>query len=352
MSEIDTALLRQTVTALFADACPEAAVRAAERGDWPTQLWEVLAASGLTLVGIPESAGGAGGTVHELAVVLRAAGRAAAPVPLAENWLAGWLRAAVGLPIPDGPSTVTWGRGVPADGGIQLIGTADAVPWLLEAEEVVVLATSDSGEHHVVTGTVPDDAVSRSQNLAGEPRDAVDLSAVAVAKAVAAPPAVDLAKLRLLGAFTRAVLTVGALDRALELTLRYSAERSQFGRPLADFQAVGQMIAVLVGEVEAAAAAAAVATDALDTLADVNGAAGEVAVAKIRTARAARTATEIAHQVHGAIGWTEEYPLQLATRRALAWRDELGSDREWAVSLGAWVASPPEGSLWERVVPT
>jgi acyl-CoA dehydrogenase len=352
MSESDRALLEQTVTAVLADACPEAVVRAAERGDWPARAWELLATSGLTLVGIPEAAGGSGGSVHDLGVVLRAVGRAAAPVPVAENWLACWLRAAVALPSPEGPSTIGWGHGVPANGGIHLVGMARAVPWLLEAEEVVVLAASEAGTHHVVTGTVADDAVTRTLNLAGEPRDSLDLSAVAAARVVAAPPAVDLAGLRLLGAFTRAVLTVGALDRALELTLRYSAERSQFGRPLARFQAVAQMTAVLVCEVEAAAAAVAVATDALDPLADVHAAAAEIGVAKVRTARAARAATAIAHQVHGAIGWTEEYPLQLVTRRALAWRDEFGSERDWALALGAQFATIPEGSLWDGVVPT
>lgn len=346
MSSTDTALLRQTVTEVLADACTDEVVRAAERGQWPARLWDTFAEVGLTLVGISEDAGGSGGSLADLAVVLRAAGKAAAPLPLAETWLAAWLRAAVSLSPPAGPATATWGTAV---GRSRLDGTR-VVPWLPATGELTVLAVAEGSEAYVAGGSVTAEAVSRSRNLAGEPRDTVDLSAVAVAERRPAPPGLDVMTLRLLGAYIRAALIAGALDRALELTLRYAQERTQFGRPIGRFQAIAQQIAVLTGEVEAAGGAVALATDALALAPDIRTAGVAIAVAKARVSRAVGTTTAIAHQVHGAIGWTEEHPLQLVTRRALAWRDEWGTDREWATFVGE--ATAPAGpSLWEWLVP-
>lgn len=347
MNRADTALLRETVTAVLADGCTGEVVRAAERGQWPTRLWNTFAETGLTLAGIPEAAGGSGGSVADLAVVLRAAGKAAAPLPLAETWLAAWLRAAVSLPLPEGPATATWGKAV---GRSRLDGTR-MVSWLPATGELTVLAVRGGGETCVASGSVTAGAVSRSRNLAGEPRDTVDLAAVAVAEGVQAPAGLDVMTLRLLGAYTRAALIVGALDRALELTLRYAEERVQFGRPIGRFQAVAQQTAVLTAEVEAAGGALALATDALASAPDVHAAGIAVAVAKTRVSRAVRTAAAIAHQVHGAIGWTQEHPLQLVTRRALAWRDEWGTERDWATFVGEAAATSAAPSLWEWLVP-
>lgn len=347
MSGTDTALLRETVTAVLADVSSDEVVRAAERGQWPARLWNTFAEVGLTLVGIPEAAGGSGGSVADLAVVLRAAGKAAAPLPLAETWLAAWLRAAVSLPLPEGPATVTWGTAV---GRSRLDGTR-VVSWLPATGELTVLAVSDGSGTCVASGSVAEEAVSRSRNLASEPRATVDLAAVAVAECVPAPAGLDVMTLRLLGAYTRAALIVGTLDHALELTLRYAQERTQFGQPIGRFQAVAQQIAVLTGEVEAAGGAVALATDALGSAPDIRAAGVAIAVAKARVSRAVRTTAAIAHQVHGAIGWTQEHPLQLVTRRALAWRDEWGTDREWATFVGEAAATSAAPSLWEWLVP-
>ena len=346
MNSTDTALLRETVTAVLTDACTGEVVRAAERGQWPARLWNTFAETGLTLVGISEAAGGSGGSIADLAVVLGAAGKAAAPLPLAETWLAAWLRAAVSLPLPEGPATATWGTAV---GRSRLDGTR-MVSWLPATGELTVLAVR-GGETCVASGSVTAEAVSRSRNLAGEPRDTVDLAAVAVAECVPAPAGLDVTTLRLLGAYTRAVLIVGALDRALELTLRYAEERVQFGRPIGRFQAVAQQTAVLTAEVEAAGGAVALATDALAPAPNIQAAGVAIAVAKARVSRAVGTAASIAHQVHGAIGWTQEHPLQLVTRRALAWRDEWGTERDWATFVGEAAATSAAPSLWEWLVP-
>ncbi len=70
------------------------------------------------------------------------------------------------------------------------------------------------------------------------------------------------------------------------------------------------------------------------------------AVAKIRAGEAAGKVSEIAHQVHGAIGFTHEHSLHHLTRRLWSWRDEFGIESDWSVELGRAVAARGPAALW------
>lgn len=147
----------------------------------------------------------------------------------------------------------------------------------------------------------------------------------------------------LAGALLRAVQIAGALQGALDLSVRYAQERSQFGRTLSKFQAVQHMLAQLAGEAVATAAAARIACAKMD--------AGEgalsVAVAKLRAGSAVVRGAMLAHQIHGAIGVTLEYPLAGLSRNMWRWSDEFGSQRHWAVVVGR--AGLSQGA-WEAVI--
>jgi acyl-CoA dehydrogenase len=97
--------------------------------------------------------------------------------------------------------------------------------------------------------------------------------------------------------------------------------------------------------VAAAVAAAMSAAGAFDR----GGAFLPVASAKIRTAQAAREVSLIAHQIHGAIGVTQEYPLHHATLRLMAWREEYGHEGEWAIELGRAVNRDGAQAFWPAV---
>src|SRR5262249_32261361 len=104
-------LLLETAERAFADTCTTGAIQAAERDGWAPAVWDAIAGIGRPWIGVPENAGGAGGSIADAVAVLGVAGRYAAPVPLAETGLlAGWLRASAGLPIGTGPATVVPGR--------------------------------------------------------------------------------------------------------------------------------------------------------------------------------------------------------------------------------------------------
>jgi alkylation response protein AidB-like acyl-CoA dehydrogenase len=135
----------------------------------------------------------------------------------------------------------------------------------------------------------------------------------------------------------------GALERALELAVRYATERVQFGRKIGQFQAIQQELARFAGEVAAAVAAALSAAGALERGEDALLA---VASAKIRTAQAAQEGALIAHQVHGAIGVTDEYALHHSTLRLWAWREEFGNEAAWAMELGRTIAMHGADRLW------
>jgi alkylation response protein AidB-like acyl-CoA dehydrogenase len=135
---------------------------------------------------------------------------------------------------------------------------------------------------------------------------------------------------------------VGALEAISQRTIRYASERIQFGRSLNQFQAIQQQLAMMVAEVMAAR----ISMEAAMTEAEGESATAAIAVAKIRVGEAVGQATAIAHQVHGAMGYTYEYPLHFLTKRLWAWRDESGSESEWACWLGQQVATAGADALW------
>ena len=97
------AMLIESATRLFADHVDARLLDAAKRDSWSPELWRIVEAAQLPLVSIAEEAGGAGGSLSVLAAVLLIAGRYAAPIPLAETAIAGWMLASCRLPVESGP---------------------------------------------------------------------------------------------------------------------------------------------------------------------------------------------------------------------------------------------------------
>ncbi len=339
------AMLVESATRLFDDHVTPKMLDAAKQDGWSPELWEVVSQAQLPLISIAEQAGGAGGTLADAAAVLRVAGRYAAPIPLAETGMAAWLLAGCGLPVPSGPLTCASLDADPVAArkdGTQwvLSGTMKRVPWARIAERIVVLASSSEGA--VIASVDPAQCrITAGRNLANEPRDEVVLDNLTVSEAV--PAGRDHAALRLRGALSRSLLMSGALERTLELAVRYATERTQFGRKIGQFQAIQQELARFAGEVAAAVAASLSAAGALER---DEGATLAVASAKIRTAQAAHEGAMIAHQVHGAIGVTDEYALHHSTLRLWSWREEYGNEAAWAIELGQAIAAGGADRLW------
>jgi acyl-CoA dehydrogenase len=344
-------LIEDQANRIFADLCTKDAVDAAERGEWPERLWRTLEENGLTQAAVPEALGGGGGAIGDGFALLRLAGRYAAPVPLAETFLAGVLLAAAGRTVPAGPLTVALPRpGIALDlgkiaSGWALAGTAPRVAWGRQAKCVLVVAESGGRMCGALvkpgTGTI-----TQSTNLAGEPRDDIHFDANPVpADQVFALNGFDRAALYRLGALSRAVMMAGALESILDMAIRYANERKQFGRPIGNFQAIQQSLAVVAGQTAASGSAADAAIRAVER----GGGAVEVAVAKARVGEAAGLAAGIVHQVHAAMGFTHEHPLHQRTRRLWSWRDEYGAEPYWQAELGRRIAKAGADDLWSFV---
>jgi len=311
-------ILIDSAERIFSDHCNKPLLDLAETGEYPAALWQILCENGFADLARADS----GFELGDVFAVLKVAGRHAVPLPLAESLLANrWLGqsdqlASVGI-LSGGTSNgavldVAWGRNAGVVIGIDPAGGSSVV---LQAPQVVAATT----------------------NMAGEPRDQV-----------ASPPSeslqlsIDEPCFELL-ALARAVQMAGCLERILDLALQYANEREQFGRPIARFQAIQHNLAVTAAEVAAAVRSADAAVDAIGN----ERFSVEVAAAKSRVGEAAGVCAEIAHQVHGAMGFTHEHQLHHFTRRAWAWRDEYGNETHWRRHLGEHIAGLGADSVWD-----
>ncbi|TSA15794.1 MAG: acyl-CoA dehydrogenase [Betaproteobacteria bacterium] len=344
MNEMRNDLLH-TVDRIFEEQCERPVREAAEAGDWPAALWQALEAVGLTRATLPEAAGGSGMEFGDAMLALRRSAYHAAPVPLAETMLAGRMLAAAGLAVPSGALSVAPARTgdqlslVQHGSGTSVQGAAQRVPWGNLCAHVVVVGNLD-GRGMVGLVSTSGSVRSVEKNLAGEPRAqlAFDRSPLLACAALENAPA----RLEAEGALYRSVQMAGALERTLELSLQYANERVQFGRPIAKFQAIQHMLAQLAGQVAAAGAAADAAIEASAVAPDEFA----IAVAKSRAGEAAGKGAEIAHQVHGAMGYTREHSLHYLTRRLWSWRDEFGNETYWQSRIGRVVAAQGADALW------
>jgi acyl-CoA dehydrogenase len=304
---------------MFGDTCTYEVVQAAEAEGWSSMVWDAVAGAGFaSLAELP---------LADTLAILTVAGEHAAPVPLAEAALAAWL---VNEPV-SGPVSVASAGDLRLENG-RLSGTAVRVPWGHAVERIVAVVEAQA----VVVPVASAARVERRTNLAGEPRDTLFFEHAEPEDVGRA--ACDLGER---GALTRAALMAGALAAMARLTVAYAGERRQFGRPIAAFQAVQQHLVGIAQEASLVGAAAEGAARIPGSF--------EIAAAKAVASRAALTATRAAHQVHGAIGMTQEYRLHHFSRRLWAWRGEYGDDQHWGARLGSTVADAGAENLYRAI---
>ncbi len=343
----------ETAEKIFADLADPQTINSDKAGAWKAPLWQALAEAGLPLSWVDEDRGGSGASLADGFGVLGAAGRFAIAVPLAETMLAGWLLAQARIASPDGEMTVAPASPkdritLNADG--TLSGRARSVPFAKTARHIAVLAAGAGG----CSVALVDAAKLRIEpglNLANDSSDVVVFDKVRPITARPAPKGFDQSALMLMGSVVRSLQIAGSLEAMLDVSVRYSNERVAFEKKISKFQAVQHNLARLAGE---SAAALAAATSAADTLTNNSSFADdavflEAVAAKIRCAEAAEKGGAIAHQVHGAIGFTIEHILHRYSLRALSWRDDFGSESYWAVELGKRIAARGADELWPLV---
>ena len=316
------AMLVETADRLFGDLSVEQ--------DFAT-LWHQIEETGFPSLLVAEDQGGFDGDWLDAVSVLRLVGFHALAAPVAESIIATWLAAKSGLPPVDGLSTIAVRHEGRLEAG-RFTGQLKSVPWGRDCDHVSVF----HDDRLIRLRRAEAVSILPSHSPAGESRDTLVFDA---ADAETAPTDADLFAL---GALARTAMIAGALDAALARSIDYANERVQFGKPIGKFQAVQQALAVFAEEAAAVNCAAQAAARAMDA----GDAAFEIAAAKLRANMAAVVGVATAHQVHGAIGFTQEYDLHRWTRRLVSWSSEFGSERHWAEALGSQVVARGADKFW------
>jgi acyl-CoA dehydrogenase len=314
-------------------------------------VWRALDELGFTTLTVPADLGGSDGDIRDAAAALGAA--ALANIPLGEALLlAGPLLSAAGVQWPGSVVTASIALGVTVDSSAErlLSGRVRRVPWLRGATRVVLLVNDDGQPAVAVVDTdCAGLSLKAGSNVAGEPRDDLVLNGARPSVVARLPPGWDGLRATQLGAVCRTSQMAGASRQALLLTTRHVAERVQFGRPLIKFQAVEHMLASLaadVATVQVAADAAAIAMRDRPANADVT-----IAAAKAEASSLARRIAAISHQLHGAIGFSQEHSLGACTRRLWSWREEFGNELVWQGRLADHIAGA-SGEIWSVLTDT
>jgi alkylation response protein AidB-like acyl-CoA dehydrogenase len=297
-------LLRETVAALVDRHASPAAVReamASERG-YDESLWKLLCEQvGAAALVVPEEFGGAGGELADAAVVLEELATALVPTPLLGNTLA--ELALLAADEPDG----------------------DALEGLADGTKIGAVVFDES---YVVNGDIADVVVaadgarlSRWTTFTAHSAGTMDLTRRLAT--VERQDATDIGAdpgLADTAAILIAAEQVGAATKCLDLTVEYTKDRVQFGRPIGSFQALKHRMADLYVAVQSARA---VVNDAIS-----EPSATSAALARVAASEAFSKVAAEAVQMHGGIAITWEHDIQLYFKRAHASAQLLGPPRE------------------------
>ncbi len=271
---------------LLAKHCTPAVVRAVEGGEAQAAqiLWRSIQDAGFADAMLPEAKGGAGLSLGQCFPLFELCGRYVLPLPLAETMVARAWALQHQVPCPAEPVSLAW-----MDASV---------------------------------------ASFAGQNKSTAPLDTHLMRAALTAAHIA-----------------------GALQRVLDMSLQYANERQQFGKPLGKFQAIQHQLAVMAEQVFAARMAAQIGCSSMAQGNSAGDAATwqpdplRAAIAKARTSEAAVEVAALAHSIHGAIGFTEAFDLQLYTRRLHLWRQTASSESFWHQRLGESMMKSPDSTL-------
>jgi alkylation response protein AidB-like acyl-CoA dehydrogenase len=284
---------------------------------------------------IPEEYGGAGFSFLDLCVLIEEVGRALLPGPFIPNQacVASLVLAGTDaqkqkyLPkIAEGSQIHTYAATEPSGRwdreGITMKATADNklsgtklfVPDANVADYLHVLAWAPDGslKSYIVPRTAPGVSVTLLKTIASDKQAEVVFDN-AQAEDVISMDDATARRLRNMATSMECAYLVGLAQRDFEISVNYAKERVQFGRPIGSFQAIQHKAADMVTDVDGMRFImykAAWATSENEDSQDM-----DVAMAKAWCSDASRRVVAHGQQIHGGIGFTKDYIIQLFFRR-------------------------------------
>ncbi len=326
----DLGMIADALDRVLGDAPLEAIDHAGGQGEAADALWAILEENGYPSLCVGEAHGGADAGLCDISMLARLAARHALALPLVDTALARGLLSAAGAE----PPTRRIALRDPTDPDLPVAHAVQCDAVLSLDNGRLRLLAMEAASLHPEHGA-EDGAARFEDNVAAE------IAGVAI------PDWLTARSFHALAAFTRAAAMAGAMQGALDLTLAYTSEREQFGRPLSKFQAIQHHLADIACETAAASAAVEMAGDALAADPQIGAATfDDIAIAKVRCGEAAGRVAAAAHQAHGAMGFTYEYKLGRFTRRLWQWQDEFGSAQQWSQVIGNAVLDADDPALW------
>ncbi len=337
-------LLKNAARDFLENECPETLVREMEEDEkgYSPELWSKMAEQGWQGLLVPEEHGGAGFDFLDLCVLLEEFGRALVPGPFMSTVLGG------AVPLMVAGSDAQKAEFLPKIASGDLIFTlALTEPSARFDEQGVQCKATVSGNDVTFSGTklfVSDANVADYMVVAGRSGKGVTLGIVAtdqpgveitqlqtIARDKQCEVKLNDAKGQLLGAdgagwdllkpviqrytVAECAYLVGLSQMDFEISVDYAKERVQFGRPIGSFQAIQHKCADMVTDVDGsrfimykAAWSLASEQPADETQLAIN-------MAKAWTSEATRRVVAHGQQIHGGIGFTKDYKIQLYFRR-------------------------------------
>lgn len=328
-------LIAQSVRTLLGDLSTPDVIRNAESlRAHDVTLWDSFVESGFELALVPESLGGSGLGFSDVAAIPRACGYFAAPAPLSETMLARGLAATAGKLLPAG--SVTLGLATERKGQIM----AQGVTWGASSDYVLLVGVEASVPKAMLL-RISDSQLAPHAGLSPSGETDMTWQGTDALYVWELPEGIE--PLRICAAMA-CIQAAGAMERVLDTSIRYVQERSQFGRAISGFQAIQQQLALMAEDVFAARMASSWLCDSPSAFPRLEA----VPAAKVAISEAAARVSALAHAVHGAMGITLEYELQLFTKRLLRWRAVAGSESYWSGLVGGQLLNA-ETSTWEQV---
>lgn len=330
-------MLSEALERIFREQVTPQVIRGIEAGSGAVDLWREIESSGFLDILLPEDEGGAGVSLDDAFNSFLLAGQYAVPLPFVQTVMArGWLHAC-GQPAPEGAIAIAGPEtGQLADGGQSAHNVAfgTVADWVLgefEGRSLLLPVSAARIEADATRGSLVADLY---WSASGEEVRVIERPA----RPVCSPAQLAAASLT--------PLLAGAARQALDMTMTHVTERHQFGRAISQFQAVQGQISVMAERVWAMRMAARLAFHSHNALPSAQLA----AIGKARCSEAAVTVADISHALHGAIGITEEYDLQLYTRRLREWRRASGTEMWWARQVGEAVIQDSEGTALDFIL--
>ncbi len=337
----DQVALEDAARSFLTEQCPTARVRTIhESGSgWDRELWSEMVELGWLGVAVPESAGGLGLGLVELALLAEAAARHVVPVPFVSTVIAIEIaRAAADHDLVDrllagATACVAWcsDRSSLRATGDRLTGRSDPVPFGPTADLAVVIAATDSSDLGVFAVELTDavrPAVEPAMDLT-RPLGWLELDDTPARRLGGTELAQRLTDV---GAMTSAMELLGTGSVAMELAVQYAKDRVQFGRPIGSFQAVKHRCADMLVDVEGIRSSAYWAAWCLSV--DDPDRSVAASTAKVWAGDASKRVMAGALQVHGGIGFTWEHDLHLFMKRAQLDQLNFGDSSWHRVRLG------------------